>query len=150
VIRYHIKTFENISKKELYRLLKFRQEIFIVEQQSPYLDADDLDQTAIHFMGYSKGELVAYARLQAPEDLGDPVKFSRLLVAPELRGAGEGKRLVSELIQYAETNFPKASQEASAQSQLIDYYKLFDFQPIGKEYDDGGIPHRKIIRHPAD
>jgi len=38
------KTFEELSKDELYALTKLRQQVFIVEQNSIYSDLDGYDQ----------------------------------------------------------------------------------------------------------
>jgi predicted GNAT family N-acyltransferase len=38
--------FDDLSGRELYELLRFRQNILIVEQRSPYPDLDCLDQSA--------------------------------------------------------------------------------------------------------
>ena len=44
------KTYENLTKDELYSILRLRQEVFIIEQQCCYLDADGLDQNSTHLM----------------------------------------------------------------------------------------------------
>ena len=44
------KSFDELNKDELYEVLKFRQEIFIVEQKSWYVDADNLDQFSLHLL----------------------------------------------------------------------------------------------------
>ena len=41
------KSFENLSKEEVYEILSFRQSIFVVEQEFWYLDADALDQESL-------------------------------------------------------------------------------------------------------
>ena len=43
-----IKHFDELTTRELYEILKTRQEIFVVEQNCPYMDIDDLDQDATH------------------------------------------------------------------------------------------------------
>ena len=40
----YTKTFEQLTKDELYALLKLRQQVFIMEQNSIYSDLDDCDQ----------------------------------------------------------------------------------------------------------
>ena len=60
------KSYSELRKDELYEILKFRQEIFSVEQQSWYLDVDGLDKEALHFLGTSNNDLVAYERLVVP------------------------------------------------------------------------------------
>ena len=41
-----LKSFKDLNKEELYKLLQLRIEVFVVEQNCPYQDFDDLDQAA--------------------------------------------------------------------------------------------------------
>ena len=36
----------------MYEVMQLRQEVFIVEQDCPYLDADGKDQQSHHLLGY--------------------------------------------------------------------------------------------------
>src|SRR5437016_7877090 len=47
--------FEELSADLIYEVLRFRQSIFVVEQRSPYLDLDGLDQEAWHLLLRSAG-----------------------------------------------------------------------------------------------
>ena len=61
------KTFDQITKPELYEILSFRQAIFVVEQKSWYQDADGLDQICEHLLIKQDSILVGYLRLIPPE-----------------------------------------------------------------------------------
>ena len=65
-IDFTSKTFEQLSKQELYQILQLRAEVFVVEQNCPYQDLDELDFDSIHVCGYLDEELVAYSRLIKP------------------------------------------------------------------------------------
>ena len=58
-----LKKFGELSNDELYAILRLRAEVFVVEQNCVFQDADDKDQQAYHFMGFSNNKLVAYTRL---------------------------------------------------------------------------------------
>ena len=62
--------FDELSTKEIYAILKARQLVFVVEQNCPFLDADDVDQQCLHLVGWqvrdSVNTLAAYARLVPP------------------------------------------------------------------------------------
>jgi ElaA protein len=60
------KTFDQLSKHELYEVLQFRQSIFVVEQQSWYLDADGLDEFSHHLLVKKNEILKGYLRLTPP------------------------------------------------------------------------------------
>ena len=42
-LRYSIKHFNDLTVFELYKIMRLRQEVFVVEQNCPYLDADGAD-----------------------------------------------------------------------------------------------------------
>lgn len=43
-----IKTFDELTTKELYEILKLRADVFVVEQNCIYPDLDDIDYRSIH------------------------------------------------------------------------------------------------------
>ena len=51
-------SFSELDRDKLYEILKFRQEIFVVEQKSWYLDADGLDQSSLHLMVTNEQNLI--------------------------------------------------------------------------------------------
>ena len=48
MVSIFVKSFEELSKLELYKILRLRAEVFIVEQHCVYQDVDDKDQNALH------------------------------------------------------------------------------------------------------
>ena len=50
-IKFSWKSFHELSNDEIYEILHLRQEVFVVEQNCPYLDADYCDQDAFHLIG---------------------------------------------------------------------------------------------------
>lgn len=68
VIDWRCEALPEMSATALYRVLKLRSEVFVVEQQCIYLDPDGLDEGAWHLQALdASGALLAYARLLAPE-----------------------------------------------------------------------------------
>ena len=51
-ITWIFKDFSQLSIKEMYEVMQLRQEVFIVEQDCPYLDADGKDKQSHHLLGY--------------------------------------------------------------------------------------------------
>lgn len=58
-----VKSFEALTKKELYNLLQLRSEVFVVEQDCVYQDIDGKDQKAFHILGFKDDKLIAYTRI---------------------------------------------------------------------------------------
>ncbi len=52
-----VKSFEELSKMELYNLLQLRSEVFCVEQDCVYQDIDGKDEKSFHVLGFKKRKL---------------------------------------------------------------------------------------------
>jgi ElaA protein len=85
--------FETLMAGELYELLRFRQNIFVVEQRSPYPDLDGLDECAWHFVARIDKELAGYLRLIPMTGPPSLVRIGRVAVSPSLRRRGLGRML---------------------------------------------------------
>lgn len=135
------KTFEELSKDELYALAKLRQQVFIVEQNSIYSDLDDYDQSAIHYLDFdSSGQLMVYARYRHGSSPHE-VKIERVVLHKNARGKGQGKRLMELMLKDIIAEFPKANIVLSAQLEVCEFYRSLGFNIQGEPYDDGGIEH---------
>ena len=139
------KSYSELRKDELYEILKFRQEIFVVEQQSWYLDVDALDQDALHFLGTFNNDLVAYERLLAPGIKNSYVSLGRILVHEKYRGLGLGHYLVDEGMKKSKDIFPSMLIILSAQEHLEQFYNEHGFTKCGDPYIEDGIPHIEMI-----
>ena len=139
------KKFKELSLEELYLILKIRQEVFIVEQRCFYLDCDDLDEKAIHFLGFLNGKLISYMRVLSNENM-NLWTLGRILVTKNNRGKGYGVDIISEVIKILKNLNSLYTFEMSAQTYLIDFYKKFNFHPVENEYLDAGIPHIKMVK----
>ena len=42
------KTFDELTNRELYEILRAREAVFVVEQHCPYYDIDGLDYPSLH------------------------------------------------------------------------------------------------------
>jgi ElaA protein len=143
---WKIKTFDQLSTRELYRILKIRQEVFIVEQTCYYLDADDTDHAAVHVWAEIEGETAAYCRVF---DAG--VKYSessigRVLTSPQFRRLRLGKILVGIALGSIQSRFgDDLPVKISAQDYLLKFYEDFGFVNTGKHYLEDDIPHTEMI-----
>ena len=141
-----LKKFEELTTAELYAILKLRNEVFIVEQNCVYLDADGKDQQAWHLMGTEDGELIAYTRILPPGISYLEPAIGRVVTSPPKRRSGLGKELMERSIEHCKHLFGNNPITLSAQVYLKKFYESFGFRGIGDEYLDDGIPHIKMIR----
>ena len=148
MIEFHCLHFDELSLHQLYDLMKLRQEVFVVEQDCVYLDADDKDQDSWHLMGVDdQRQLLAYCRLvkKGVSYAGYP-SIGRVITAEQGRGKGYGQLLIKEAIQQCEQLFGKTALKIGAQTYLLRFYQSFGFNPVGEEYLEDGIPHIHMIR----
>ncbi len=129
----------------LYMILRIRQEVFIIEQNCHYLDADGVDQKSYHLLGFSDNILVSYMRIVNSDSLSEQISFGRILVKRDFRGKGIGRQLMQKAIDLFSPKHDAIVM--SAQMYLLDFYRDFNFQSIGEEYLEDNIPHIKMIRY---
>lgn len=132
-----------LNVAQLYALLALRNQVFIVEQNCPYLDVDGADLAAEnrHILGMFNDELVACARILSPAGAGEPVKIGRVIVSPAARGLHLGQQLMTRAIASCEQHWPQQVIFLSAQAHLQHFYSGFGFRAVSDVYPEDGIPH---------
>lgn len=136
-----IKDFNHLSTSQLYAILALRSEVFVVEQNCPYQDIDNLDQDAQHVCFYKKGELIAYARILPAGTNFDSVSIGRFLVKKAYRQNKFGHDLINTCLTFIKENYTSSIIKISAQQYLIDFYAQHGFKPVGETYLEDDIPH---------
>jgi ElaA protein len=140
------KAYHELSRDELYELLKLRQVVFVVEQACSYLDLDDKDRRAWHLWSASGSEFEAYLRYFAPGELFAEASLGRIVTAPARRRGGLGRALVAEGLARLARQFGPCPVRIGAQSYLERFYASFGFERCGPEYVEDGIPHLPMRR----
>ena len=136
--------FEHLGTDDLYDILSLRQQVFVVEQQSIYLDTDSKDQQSVHMLCRDGDKLAAYQRCLPPGVSYPESSIGRIVVAPAWRGGQLGRELVRRGIEYNLEAWPGLDICINAQAYLQDFYVSLGFAVEGEEYDEDGIPHRKM------
>ena len=140
-----VKAFNELSVTELYAILKLRNEVFVVEQNCPYQDADNKDLVCHHLMLFNDNELMAYARL-VPAGLSFPeLSIGRVVTSPKTRGTGAGRILMNLAIDHCHRIFGKGNIQIGAQFYIKNFYASLGFKEVGQPYDEDGIPHIDMI-----
>jgi ElaA protein len=139
-----VASFRDLDTTTLYEILKLRSEVFVVEQECPYLDPDGRDdEPGTRHVWFAQGKKVrAYLRIL--DDHGVE-RIGRVVTAPDARGTGLAGRLVAEAI----TVIGSRSSVLDAQAHLIDFYGKFGYVVNGPEFMEDGIPHIPMIREAA-
>jgi ElaA protein len=146
---YTLQHFDALSAAELYQICQLRQEVFVVEQNCPYLDCDGKDLAGYHLQGYdASGQLIAYTRLLPVGVAYDNFcSIGRVVVAQSARGQGDGRFLMRESIKHCQQLWPGSPVRIGAQSYLERFYTNLGFVSTGHYYIEDGIPHQTMDYH---
>ncbi len=141
-----VKTFEALTKQELYQLLRLRSEVFVVEQNCVYQDIDGKDEKALHVLGFKDRSLMAYTRFFKPGDYFDEASIGRVLVKKSERAYKYGYAIMEASIKAVEDYLNETKIKISAQCYLKGFYQNIGFEVIGDVYQEDGIPHVAMIK----
>jgi ElaA protein len=148
---WRVARLDTLSPTELVRIYRARQQVFAIEQNAIYLDADVADEHSFHLAAWSPGHEVplAYARLVDPGVKYAEPSMGRVITTAAGRGAGLGRELVRRVVALSDAQHPGQGIRISAQSHLRRFYGGFGFEPIGEDYMEDGIPHVEMLRPPV-
>lgn len=147
-ISFQCLPFDQLTLRQLYDILALRIDVFVVEQNCPFHDADRKDFVAWHCVGYdTEGDLVAYTRL-FDVDLAFEgfTSIGRVATSHKVRGQGVGQKLMTFSIEQSQNLYGTHPIKIGAQKYLLRFYESFGFQSTGEEYLEDGIPHVIMIR----
>lgn len=132
----------HLSAADLQAILKLRCEVFVVEQESPYLDVDghDLDPGTVHYWFAGDGGVLAYVRVLTEPD--GEMRVGRVCAAGQARGTG----LAYQLMAAAVEDLSGARSVLDAQVNAQGFYERFGYVAEGDEFLDGGVPHIRMRR----
>ncbi len=142
--------FQDLKPEDLYEALRLRENVFVVEQQCAYADADGRDPAAWHLLGWAEGDgprrLVAYARVFEPGIRYAEGSVGRVVTAAEVRRTGVGRALMSEALSRLESLAPGQPIRLAAQRYLENFYSGFGFRTASAPYEEDGIIHVDMLR----
>ena len=140
-----VKSFDQLTTKELYDLLQLRSEVFVVEQDCVYQDIDGKDQKALHVLGFKDEILVAYTRIFKPGDYFELASIGRVVVKDNQRKHKYGYDIMEASIQAIKAEYNQTKIKISAQCYLKHFYNNLNFFEVGEQYLEDGIPHIAMI-----
>jgi ElaA protein len=144
-LNWILKEFVELTTAELYAIMQLRNEVFVVEQNCVYQDADGKDQRSLHFCGWDGEQLAAYTRIIPPGISYPEPSIGRVVTSPAYRNTGAGRKLMEESIRHAFERFNADSIRIGAQVYLAKFYQSLGFIQSSEEYLEDGIPHIEMI-----
>lgn len=131
------KTFDELTTRELYEILRVRAEVFVKEQGINCVDPDTVDYSSIHIFSMRDGRVCAYLRAYSVDDM--TIKVGRILAVPHCMGIG------TELMHYAVKKIKEMTGCSKivmdAQKHAVPFYEKLGFKGTSNEYLEEGIWH---------
>lgn len=137
---------EHLTGTQFHDIIAHRERVFIVEQNCPFLDADQYDAHSWHLIGRVEGQLAAYLRITDAGHKYAEASIGRVLTASQFRGQSFGKALMHKALHGMNQHFLQQAIRISAQSYLLEFYRSFGFTVIGDEYLEDNIAHYEMLR----
>ena len=145
MLDWRYKTFEELTNHELYELIQLRNEVFVVEQDCVYQDADGKDLHSNHLLGYNGDQLAAYVRIVPPGISYDGYcSIGRVVVSPKYRRKDYGKAVMKKGIEICKETYSEQIK-ISAQCYLEKFYTELGFEIVSEQYLEDDIPHYAMI-----
>lgn len=138
-----IKHFNELTADELYAILRLRAAVFVVEQNCPYLDPDNLDLDAVHLWLEDEDGIEAYLRILDRGAESEHVAIGRVIAVK--RRCGLGSRILKEGIRVTREQLHADKIYLEAQSYAKGLYEKQGFRPVSEEFLLDGIPHVRMI-----
>jgi ElaA protein len=146
-LEWRFKTFEELSKEELYALLRLRCEVFVLEQNCNFLDLDNKDQKCLHVCGYRDDTIMAVPALFRPGMSYEYPSIGRIAVSAERQGRRVGIELLNVSIGKAgRAVWQKRSYVSVRSLYLKRFYESFFFEQSGEPYLEDNLEHIEMTR----
>ncbi|MGV9673250.1 GNAT family N-acetyltransferase [Gordonia sp. NPDC003504] len=159
--RLHDSAAADLDPATLYRILRLRVDVFVVEQACPYpeLDGRDLEPTTHHWW-FTESTSAS----DEVDGMGSPVAATLRVMQdglgpdgrPEFRigrvcteRAHRGMGLTAQLLTAALEDIGEHVCRIEAQTYLRQMYAKFGFRVNSDEYLEDGIPHVSMVRDGA-
>lgn len=139
-VKVIVHTFDELTTRELYEILKVRAAVFVVEQEICYQDMDGIDFRATHVALWLDNQIVAYSRVYKDE-VPDTWHIGRVLTIQ--RNKSYGLQVMREAIKVAKRLGAKQIA-IEAQSYAVGFYEKVGFQVCSDEFLLDGILHKRM------
>ena len=149
-MKWQLKTYQQLTVNQLYSIVQLRIQVFVVEQNCPYLELDGKDKLAYHFFAFAEenpSQIIAYTRIFKPGDYYNFAAIGRVVVHPDFRGKNLGHELIRKSIQAIEKTFHTKNIKIGAQAYLQKFYENHGFIQVDQPYIEDGIPHIYMVKN---
>ena len=138
-MKFIAKTFDELTAREIYEIVRARQEVFLMEQRIVCRDFDGVDYDALHCCMERDGRVCAY--LRAYEAEGE-VHIGRVLTIPH--GEGLGRELMEGAMPRIVQHFGCERLTLHSQCHAEGFYLKLGFVRVGEVFLEEGIEHIRM------
>ena len=151
-LELHLAEPVDLDAGTLYRILQLRVDVFVVEQQCPFLELDgrDLEPGARWLWATEDGAVIATLRILREDR--STARIGRVATARQARASGIATVLMRRALDFLDSDAAAGDLPAGievvldAQSPLAGWYQRFGFEASGAEYLEDGISHLPMRR----
>ena len=136
-----IKHYSELTRDELFEILKLRVDVFVVEQECPCREVDEYDTDCWHLCLRDENELLAYLRIISQGD-GEPAIIGRVISAK--RRCGLGTIIMREAVEFCKEKLNAKKLEIQAQTYAQPFYEGVGFVRVSDVYIYDNQPHIKM------
>lgn len=136
-----IKHYRELTRDELFEIYRLRVDVFVVEQECPCREVDELDLDCWHLCYRENGKLLAYLRI-IPQGDSEPVIIGRVISVK--RRCGLGTKIMREAIEFCRENLNAKKLSIQAQTYAQPFYEGVGFVRVSDVYTYDGQPHIKM------
>ena len=146
-VKWTCKRFEELTAGWLHRILKLRQDVFIIEQNCIYSDIDKHDYLSLHLIAYKEpNELIGYCRLVPAGLLYKEVSIGRVVISKSFRKKGMGRQLMFQAHKFCCSEYKTQSIRRNAQQYLKNFYLSLGYHLVSEPYDEDGVIHIQMLK----
>lgn len=142
-----VSSWAELSKDDLYSIMRLRTDVFFLEQRAEEEELDFRDQEpATRHYWIADGRVpAAYLRVlldAQPQHRDARRVIGRVAVRADRRGEG----LAQVLMRRVLADFGAEAMMLHAQQYIVPLYAKFSFEVFGELYQEAGIPHLSMYR----
>ena len=132
-----IKLFDKLTTQELFNIYKLRVDVFVVEQQCPYHEIDDIDLESYHiYRQDDNSKILSYCRLYQQNDT-----YHIGRVISSTRRKGYGTQIMKTALEFAGQTLLADTIIIEEQTYAKKFYEKLGFIQTSKPFDEDGITH---------
>ena len=135
-MEFRAKLFDELSTREIYEIVRARQEIFLMEQNIVCRDFDGVDYDCLHCFLWQDGKVLGYLRAYRN---AHGIHVGRVLTVKH--GVGLGKRLMQESMPVIKAKFGCESISLHSQKHAEEFYKKLGFVTVSDVFLEEGVEH---------